>query len=117
MLLGIDVAGLVFAEPLIVRSRGRPVTTFACRTGLTVSDSGNTPRGEVVFHLGYADVTFEGDEEPVTLFVYVDDVNVALITVKGRVKLLVPLDGRKHHKIVTGRSLDGEANAVWAACN
>jgi hypothetical protein len=114
----LDAIAFALSEALIVRSYGEPVTLFPCGITRISTDVGTTPIGRVSFHPGYAEISFPGDQDDaVTLYVYVDGTSAALLTLKGAVKVVVPLDARRHHKVVTGRSLNGEAVSISAACN
>ena len=100
--------------------RGRPISAIPCNQGVTVTDVHATPAADVAFHNTSAELMFEEGEssDERTLFVYVDGVQVALITAKGPVRMIVPLDRRPHHKIVTGNSgPTGGLRSAWARCN
>jgi hypothetical protein len=105
-------------EPLPIRAGGRLVSSFACNQGLVVSDNESSrPPVVVTFHDRYAELVFPDPQDASrTLFVYVNEVAVALVTARGPVKMIVPLDARKHHKIVSGTSSSGEATSATSVC-
>jgi hypothetical protein len=105
-----------------VMGSGRPISTLQCRTGLIVSDVPGGSPATVVFHGRFAELTFSGAhssvrDEGTMLFIYVDGAKVALISAPGPIRMVVPLDSRAHHKIVTGSTnLAGAASSAMAEC-
>jgi hypothetical protein len=102
-----------------VMHRGQPISSLPCNQGVVVTNVHQNPPAEVIFRSGSAELLFAGEtDEERTHFVYVDGAKVALITAKGSVRMLVPLDQRAHHKIVTGGINDaGLVRSAMSECN
>lgn len=113
------VLALQSAEPFPVRNNGVLISALACDRGFVVSDVGGYgPPADVIFHDRHAELAFSDPTEVSrTVFVYVDGAAVALVTVRGAARMVVPLSPRAHHKIVTGYSVSGEAVSAAAVCS
>lgn len=120
MLLGLVLAGQILGSP-DVTYRGEAISSLDCHHGLTVTDVSTRPPAAVAFHKDFAELAFAGgddDAEGLFVFVYVDGTRVALVSAKGPILMVIPLDKRAHHKIVTGStSGNGNPSSASAACN
>lgn len=115
--MGIEAVLFQIAGPTI-RVHGQPVSALPCGQGVVVSDASATgPPAEVKFQAQSAELMFADPRDAMrTLFIFVDGINVAMLTARGPLKVVVPLDARRHHKIVTGSAINGEATSASAAC-
>ena len=109
---------LLGSEPFAFLRDGRAIASLPCNQAFVVSDSGHySPPATVTFHDNYAQVAFEDSTQELrTLFVYVDGLPVALISARGPVTIVAPLDSSHHHKVVSGTTISGVAIAGASSC-